>query len=92
MSGGKKIVHAVVNINGTEVFLNGALMFINNHFGNKEKSLYYGGAHLTVAYRTIKELLAWFEILKKNDNDINTFFETPNNKLCSNFTDRVGAL
>jgi PhnB protein len=91
MSDGKKIAHAAMNINGTEVYLNDALVYINDTFGNKEKSLCFGSAHLTVTFKTVEELLACYKILK-NENDINKFNETPYSKLCGNFVDKFGVL
>lgn len=87
-----KIAHAAINIHGTKVFLNDALTFINNTFGNKEKSIYFGSIHLIVVFKTIEEMINCYNILKTNDKDINTFYETPYSKLCGNFIDKFGIL
>ena len=84
MSDGKKIAHAVMNIHGQKVFL-------NDNFGNKDKSLDCA-VHLIITFNTVDELLACYEILKTDGNDIGTFRETPYSKLCGNFMDKFGVL
>ncbi len=84
MSDGEKIAHAAMNIHGQEVFL-------NDNFGNKDKSLDCA-VHLIITFNTVNELLACYEILKTDGNDIGTFSETPYSKLCGNFMDKFGVL
>lgn len=84
MSGGKRIAHATMNIHGQEVFL-------NDNFGNKDKSIDCA-VHLIVTFTTVGELLACYEILKTDGHDIGTFSETPYSKLCGNFMDKFGVL
>ena len=77
---GKKIVHASMNIHGQKVFL-------NDRFGNKDKSLDCS-VHLIITFNTADELLTCYDILKTGGSDIDAFVETPYSKLCSNFMDR----
>ena len=85
MPDGKKIAHARMIIHGTEVFLNDA-------FGNKNKSLDCGAMHLIITFKTEEELLACYEILKTDDINIHPFNETPYSKLVGNFMDKFGVL
>ena len=84
MPDGIKIAHAAMNIHGQKVFL-------NDNFGNKDKSLDCA-VHLIITFNTVNELLACYEILKTDGNDIGTFNETPYSKLCGNFMDKFGVL
>jgi Uncharacterized protein conserved in bacteria len=77
-----KIVHATMDIHGVEVFL-------NDNFGNKNKSFDFA-VHLIITFETAEELLACYEVLKTDDSDIDTFRETPYSKLCGNFMDEFG--
>ena len=79
-----KIVHAEMDIHGSQVML-------NDNFGNKDKSLNLS-VHLIVTFDTGEELLSCYEILKTNESDISTFRETPYSKLCGNFMDKFGVL
>ena len=83
-SGGENIAHASMDIHGQEVFL-------NDNFGNKDKSLNCA-MHLIVTFATVNELLTCYEILKEGSSDIGAFHETPYSKLCGNFMDRFGVL
>ena len=84
MSDGKTIAHATMNIHGQKVFL-------NDNFGNKDKSLDCA-VHLVITFNTVNELLTCYEILKTDGKDIGTFSETPYSKLCGNFMDKFGVL
>jgi PhnB protein len=86
MANGKKIAHASMTIHGTTVFLNDALKFLNDKFGNINCAV-----HLTVTFKTTAELLACYEILKADDNP-SPFYETPYSKLVGNFADKLGVL
>ena len=79
-----KIIHAEMDIYGQKVFL-------NDRFGNKEKSLDCA-VHLALTFRTVDELLACYENLKEGGNMIDPFTETPYSKLVGNFMDRFGVL
>ena len=81
---GEHIAHATMDIHGQEVFL-------NDHFGNKNKSLDCA-VHLIITFHTVSELLVCYEILKEAGRDIGAFCETPYSKLCGNFMDKFGVL
>jgi PhnB protein len=85
ISDSKKIAHAAMNIHRQKVFL-------NDNFGNKNKSLDCGAVHLIITFNTTDELLACYEILKTDDNNIYPFNETPYSKLVGNFMDKFGVL
>jgi PhnB protein len=85
MSDGKRIAHAAMNIHGQRVFLNDAL-------DNKDKSFHLGAVHLIITFNTADELLACYEVLKADDNNIDPFKETPYSKLCGNFMDKFGVI
>lgn len=84
MPDGKNIAHASMKIHDVKVFL-------NDGFGNKDKSLECGAMHLIVTFNTVDELLTCYEILKIDDN-LTPFKETPHSKLCGNFIDKFGVL
>jgi PhnB protein len=84
MSDGKKIAHAAMDIHKQRVFL-------NDNFGNKNKSLDCA-VHLIITFNTVDELLACYEILKTDDKNIHPFNETPYSKLVGNFMDKFGVL
>jgi uncharacterized glyoxalase superfamily protein PhnB len=85
MSEGKKIAHAIMKIDGIEVFLNDALEFLNDTFGIN------CGAHLIITFNSVEELLVSYEILK-SDDEPSPFYETPYSKLVGNFKDKFGVL
>ena len=80
-----KIAHAEIDIHGQEVWLNDA-------FGNKEKSPNCGAMHLVLTFKTEKELLSCYEQLKDGDGAPVPFKETPYSKLVGNFLDKFGVL
>ena len=80
----EKIVHASMDIHGQRVFL-------NDRFGNKNKSLDCF-VHLIITFNMVDELLACYDILRAGGNDIDTFVETSYSKLCGNFMDKFGVL
>jgi len=86
MSDGVKIAHATMSIHGTQVFLNDALEFLNNTFGNLT-----GKMHLTITFDTVEELLTCYAMLKTSGTP-NPFIETPYSKLVGNFVDKFGVL
>jgi len=85
MSDGKKIAHAAMNIHVQRVFL-------NDNFGNKDKSFDCGAVHLILTFNTVDELLACYEILKADGMTSAPFNETPYSKLVGNFLDKFGVL
>lgn len=85
MPDGKKIAHAAMNIHGMEVFLNDA-------FGNKNKTLDCGAVHLVITFHTSEELLACYEILKAEGSLSAPFAETSYSKLVGNFMDKFGVI
>ena len=77
-----RIAHAVMYIHGQKVFL-------NDRFGNKEKSLNCA-VHLIVMFTSVEELLACYEFFKGECTIIDHFEELPYNKLAGNFIDKFG--
>lgn len=80
-----KIAHAKMKIHGQTVFLNDA-------FGNKDRSNDCGAVHLILTFNTTEELLACYENLKSDDNGPAPFSEQPYSKLVGNFMDKFGVL
>jgi PhnB protein len=80
-----KIAHAEMNIHGQKVWLNDA-------FGNKDKSPDCGAVHLILTFNIAKELLVCYEQLKEHGNIPAPFKETPYSKLVGNFMDKFGVL
>lgn len=77
-----RIAHAVMNIHGQKVFL-------NDRFGNKDKSLNCA-VHLIVMFTSVEELLACYEFFKGECTIIDQFEELPYSKLAGNFIDKFG--
>ena len=77
-----RIAHAVMNIHGQKVFL-------NDRFGNKDKSLNCA-VHLIVMFTSVEELLACYEFFKDECTIIDQFEELPYSKLAGNFIDKFG--
>ena len=77
-----RIAHAVMNIHGQQIFL-------NDRFGNKEKSLNCA-VHLIVMFPNVEELLACYEYFKEGSTVIDSFEEMPYSKLAGNFIDEFG--
>lgn len=77
-----RIAHAVMNIHGYQIFL-------NDRFGNKEKSLNCA-VHLIVMFSSVEELLACYEFFKEGSTVIDSFEELPYSKLAGNFIDEFG--
>ena len=80
-----KIAHAEINIHGQKVWLNDA-------FGNKNKSPDCGAVHLVLTFGSEKELLACYGYLKEENNSLVPFKETSYSKLTGNFLDKFGVL
>ena len=78
----KGIAHAVMYIHGQQVFL-------NDRFGNKEKSLDCA-IHLIVMFENVEELLSCYECFKGKCTVIDPFEELPYSKLAGNFIDKFG--
>lgn len=77
-----RIAHAVMNIHGQKVFL-------NDRFGNKDKSLNCA-VHLIVMFPSVEELLACYEFFKEESTIIDPFTKLPYSELSSNFIDKFG--
>lgn len=77
-----RIAHAVMNIHGQKVFL-------NDRFGNKDKSLNCA-VHLIVMFKTVEELLACYEFFKEESTIIDPFTKLPYSELAGNFIDKFG--
>ncbi|MDE5937631.1 MAG: VOC family protein [Lachnospiraceae bacterium] len=77
-----RIAHAVMNIHGQKVFL-------NDRFGNKDKSLNCA-VHLIVMFPSVEELLACYEFFKEESTIIDPFTKLPYSELSGNFIDKFG--
>ena len=77
-----RIAHAVMNIHGQKVFL-------NDRFGNKNKSLHCA-VHLIVMFTSVEELLACYEFFKKGSTIIDPFTKLSYSELAGNFVDKFG--
>ena len=77
-----RIAHAVMNIHGQKVFL-------NDRFGNKDKSLNCA-VHLIVMFASVEELLACYEFFKEESTIIDPFTKLPYSELAGNFVDKFG--
>ena len=77
-----RIAHAVMSIHGQKVFL-------NDRFGNKDKSLNCA-VHLIVMFKSVEELLACYEFFKDECTIIDKFEELPYSKLAGIFVDKFG--
>ena len=77
-----RIAHAVMNIHGQKVFL-------NDRFGNKDKSLNCA-VHLIVMFPSVEELLACYEFFKEESTIIDPFTQLPYSELAGNFIDKFG--
>ncbi|MDE7179018.1 MAG: VOC family protein [Lachnospiraceae bacterium] len=77
-----RIAHAVMNIHGQKVFL-------NDRFGNKDKSLNCA-VHLIVMFPSVEELLACYEFFKEESTMIDPFTKLPYSELSGNFIDKFG--
>lgn len=80
--GDNNIAHAVMHIHGQKIFL-------NDRFGNKEKSLNCA-VHLIAMFSDVDELLACYEYFKEGSTVIDPFTELPYSKLSGNFMDEFG--
>lgn len=76
------IAHAVMHIHGQKIFL-------NDRFGNKDKSLDCA-VHLIVIFPNAEELLACYEYFKERSTVIDPFTSLPYSKLAGNFMDEFG--
>ena len=81
-NGDNGIAHAVMEIHGQKVFL-------NDRFGNKNKSLDCA-VHLIIMFKSADELLACYEYFKEESVIIDPFMELPYSKLAGNFIDKFG--
>ncbi|MCM1231136.1 MAG: VOC family protein [Muribaculum sp.] len=77
-----RIAHAVMYIHGQKVFL-------NDRFGNKDKSLDCA-VHLIVMFTSVEELLACYEFFKEESTIIDPFTKLPYSELSGNFVDKFG--
>ena len=77
-----RIAHAVMNIHGQKVFL-------NDRFGNKDKSLDCA-VHLIVMFKSVEALLACYEFFKEESTIIDPFTKLPYSELAGNFIDKFG--
>ena len=77
-----RIAHAVMNICGQTVFL-------NDRFGNKDRSLNCA-VHLIVMFKSVEDLLACYEFFKEESTIIDPFTKLPYSELAGNFIDKFG--
>ena len=77
-----RIAHAVMNIHGQTVFL-------NDRFGNKDRSLDCA-VHLIVMFPSVEELLACYEFFKEGSATIDPFEKLPYSELAGTFVDKFG--
>ena len=77
-----RIAHAVMNIHGQKVFL-------NDRFGNKDKSLNCA-VHLILMFTSVEELLACYEFFKVESTIIDPFTKLPYSELAGSFIDKFG--
>ena len=77
-----RIAHTVMNIHGQKVFL-------NDRFGNKDKSLDCA-VHLIVMFTSAEELLACYEFFKEGITIVDPFEKLPYSELSVNFIDKFG--
>ena len=77
-----RIAHAAMNIHGQKVFL-------NDRFGNKDKSLNCA-VHLIVMFPSVEELLACYEFFKEGSTIVDPFEKLPYSELSVNFVDKFG--
>ena len=77
-----RIAHAVMHIHGQKIFL-------NDRFGNKDKSLNCA-AHLIVMFTSVEELLACYEFFKEGSTIIDPFTKLTYSELAGNFIDKFG--
>lgn len=77
-----QIAHAVMYIHGQKIFL-------NDRFGNKEKSPDCA-VHLIVMFPDAEELLSCYEFFKEGSTVIDPFTELPYSRLAGNFIDKFG--
>ena len=75
-----------------EMTIHGQVVWLNDAYGNKDRSPDCGAVHLVLTFSTAEELLECYNKLKA-DNDISApFHETPYSRLVGNFLDRFGVL
>lgn len=77
-----RIAHAVMTIHGQKIFL-------NDRFGNKDRSLNCA-VHLIMMFPSVEELLASYEVLKEGSTVIDPFEKLPYSELSGNFIDKFG--
>ena len=77
-----RIAHAEMSIHGQKVFL-------NDRFGNKDRSLDCA-VHLIVMFASVEELLACYEYFKEGSTIVDPFVTLPYSELAGNFIDQFG--
>ncbi|MCL2197733.1 MAG: VOC family protein [Defluviitaleaceae bacterium] len=82
--GDKCINHANMKIHGQTVYLND-----NEFFAGREGASDFP-VHLIVTFTTAEELLACYDVLKKDGEDGHPFVTTPYSALVGNFADKLG--
>lgn len=77
-----RIAHAVMYIHGQKVFL-------NDRFGNKDRSTDVA-IHMIVMFSSTDELLSAYEVLKADSTIVDPMEELPYSKLAVQFIDKFG--
>ena len=80
--GDSRIAHAVINIRGSKAFL-------NDRFGNKNKSLDCA-VHLIIMFESVQELLDCYGFFEAESIIIDPFEKLPYSELAGNFIDKFG--
>lgn len=80
--GDNQIAHAVMCIHGQKIYL-------NDRFGNKEKSINCA-VHLIIMFPNVEELLACYEFFKEGSTIIDPFTKLPYSELAGNFIYKFG--
>jgi PhnB protein len=79
---GDEISHAVMNIHGVKIFL-------NDRFGNKNRTTDVA-VHLIVVFDSTAALLSCYEIMKPGSTIVDPMMELPYSALAVQFLDRFG--
>ncbi len=86
-AGDSRIAHATMKISGQTVFLNDN----EEMFNDTDKTLDFP-IHIIVYFKTSRELLDCYEILKQENEFLLPFVKTPYSELTGNFKDKFGIM
>jgi uncharacterized glyoxalase superfamily protein PhnB len=71
------------------MYIHGQKVFLNDRFGNKDKSSDVA-VHLIIMFKSTEELLVCYEIMKLDSFTIDPMAELPYSKLAVQFIDKYG--